>query len=193
MLRHAPLALAALAVLALPACGLVGGTDDPRPHAELVVGAWDATTASVLVDVGPTNVSVPVSDLAASGDEQRFTFDDDGTFSFVFDPADDRTIRVDPEGTTFDFELPLPDGPVTLSGTYELDEVANEIHFSTIAGQTADDFHLGYSFSGSSSSRLNLEAEDPETLGRLFGLAGSDYEVFAQYVVGGSLTYGRLL
>jgi hypothetical protein len=188
--RHLPLALAALAVVALPACDLFGDGGTDQPHAELVVGAWDATSASVRVDVGPTNVSVPVSDLAASGDEQRFTFEADGDFTFRFDPDDDRRITVTYQGTTY-IDIPLPDGPVVLSGTYELDEDAEEIHFSTVAGQSADDFHLAYGF-GSGGSRLELIAEDPQTLARLIGLAGDDYEVFAQYVVGGSLTYGRL-
>lgn len=189
--RLTPLALAALAVVALPACDMLGnGDDDPRTDAELVVGTWDATTANVIVDIGPANVPVPVSDLAASGDDQRFTFSQGGTFTFVFDPADDRTITISYQGTTY-VDIPLPDGPVSLSGTYTLDEGADEIHFSTVAGQTADDFHLAYDFS-SSNARLSLEAEDPETLARLFGLAGDDYTVFAQYVVGGSITYGRL-
>ena len=188
--RHLPLALTALAVVALPACDLFGDGGTDQPHAELVVGTWDATAASVRVDVGPTTVSVPVGDLAASGDEQRFTFEADGDFAFRFDPDDARTIRVVYQGNVV-FEVPLPDGPVTLNGTYELDEDAGEIHFSTVAGQTADDFHLAYGF-GSAGSRLELIAEDPQTLARLIGLAGDDYEVFAQYVVGGSLTYGRL-
>ncbi len=190
--RFAPLVLTALAVVAFPACdALDNGEGDTRSDAERVVGTWDATTANVIVDVGPTNVPIPVSNLAAAGDQQRFVFNSDGTFTFVFDPDDDRRITIAYQGTTY-VDLPLPDGPVELSGTYALDAAADEIRLSTLAGQTADDFTLAYGFGGSSSSRLNLEAEDPATLARLFGLAGDDYAAFAQYVVGGSITYGRL-
>jgi hypothetical protein len=191
--RFAPFALAALAVVALPACDQLdsSGDGDTRPDSERIVGSWDATTANLIVDVGPTNVSVPVGNLAAADDQQRWVFDEDGTFTFVFDPDDDRTITISYQGTTY-VDVPLPDGPVQLSGTYTLDTAADEVTFSTVAGQTADDFSLAYSFSGSTSARLDLEAEDPETLARLFGLAGDDYAAFAEYVVGGSITYGRL-
>jgi len=82
--RFTPLVLAALAVVALPACDMLGnGDDDPRTDAELMVGTWDATTANVIVDIGPANVPVPVASLAAAGDQQRFTFTQGGTFTFV--------------------------------------------------------------------------------------------------------------
>jgi hypothetical protein len=189
MHRFTAIVLGSLAVLALPACDLLGGTDDDRPDAELILGTWDASTVNVLVDVGPVNVPVPVGDLSA--DVQTFTFGADGTFSFLFDPDDDRRITVSYEGTTY-VDIPLPDGPLTIEGDYEVREDAGEILFSTIDGQTGDDFAMSYDISGD-RSELDLEADDPRILGLLFGLAGDDYQAFAQYVAGGSISYERRL
>ena len=189
MHRFHLLALAAFAVVALPACDLLGDTDDDRPDAEVIIGTWDASTVNVLVDVGPVDVPVPVSDLAA--DEQWFAFSADNRFTFVFDPDDDRRITVSYEGTTY-VDVPLPDGPISLAGDYQLSEDAGRITFSTIVGQTGDDFSMDYDISGDRSG-LDLEADDPRVLGLLFGLAGDDYQVFAQYIVGGSISYERRL
>ena len=177
----------ALGVLVLPACDLFGGTDDDRSHAEIIIGTWDASTANVLVDVGPVTVPVPVSDLAA--DEQWFAFGGDGRFTFTFDPDDDRRITVSYDGTTY-VDIPLPDGPITVEGEYEVRQTEGVIAFSTIEGQTGDDFEMEYDIS-SDRAGLELIADDPRVLGILFGLAGDDYAVFAQYVVGGSIDYDR--
>jgi hypothetical protein len=142
---------------------------------------------SVLVDVGPTNIPVPISDLAA--DEQSFTFGGDGRFTFVFDPDDARRITVTYQGTTY-VDIPLPDGPINIGGDYVVQEDGGKVHFSTIEGQTGDDFAMDYDFSGDRSG-LDLGIEDPRIFRLLFGIADEDYEVFAQYIVGGSIDYDR--
>jgi hypothetical protein len=186
MNRLLPVALL-LGVLALPACDFFGGTDDDRPHAEIIIGTWDASGVNVLVDVGPVTVPVPVGDLAA--DAQSFVFAGDGSFRFTYDPDDDRRITITYDGETY-VDVPLPDGPIVLEGEYELRQTEGVIHFSTIEGQTGDDFVMEYDIS-SDRADLELLAEDPRILGLLFGLAGEDYDVFAQYVVGGSIDYER--
>jgi hypothetical protein len=186
MNRLLPLALA-IGVLALPACDFLGGVDDDRPHAEIIIGTWDASGVNVLVDVGPVTVPVPVSDLAA--DEQAFVFGGDGSFRFTFDPDDDRRITITYEGDTY-VDVPLPDGPVVVEGDYELRETDGVISFSTIEDQTGDDFLMDYDLSNDRRG-LELLAEDPRILGLLFGLAGEEYQAFAEYVVGGSIDYDR--
>jgi hypothetical protein len=186
MNRLLPYALA-LVALALPACDFLGGVDDDRPHAEIIIGTWDANTVNVRVDVGPVTVPVPVSDLSA--DLQSFLFAADGTFRFTYDPADDRRITITYEGETY-VDIPLPDGPIVVEGDYEVRQTEGVINFSTIDGQTADDFVMDYVISRDRAG-LELVAEDPRILGLLFGLAGEDYQAFAEYVVGGSIDYDR--
>jgi hypothetical protein len=186
MNRLLPLALA-IGVLALPACDFFGGVDDDRPHAEIIIGTWDASGVNVLVDVGPVTVPVPLSDLAA--DQQSFVFTGAGAFTFTYDPADDRRITITYEGETY-VDVPLPDDPVVVAGDYEVRQAEGVIHFSTIDGQTADDFVMEYDLSNDRAG-LELIAEDPRILGLLFGLAGEEYQAFAQYIVGGSIDYDR--
>ena len=177
------LRLAALLLLLAPLCGC-SETDPAVPAREQLVGSWDATTANVRVQSVP--FGIPVADLAAAGDEQTFAFRDNGTFTFVFAPADGRRATISYQGTTY-VSVPL-DQTVSLAGDYTVDEETEQITFSTIATATADDFRLGYRFSGST---LELSAEDPQTLARLFGLASSDAADFARVVAGGSVTYSR--
>jgi hypothetical protein len=186
MNRFIPFALL-VGVLALPACDFFGGAEDDRPHAEIIIGTWDASTVNVLVDVGPVTVPVPVSDLAA--DEQSFEFGGDGSFRFTFDPDDDRRITIAYEDETY-VDVPLPDGPIAIEGDYEVRQTEGVVFFSTVDGQTGDDFVMEYDLSNDRAG-LELVAEDPRILGLLFGLAGEDYQVFAQYVVGGSIDYDR--
>jgi len=174
-------------VVALPGCDHFGSADDDRPDAEIIIGTWDASSVNALVDVGPLTVPIPLTGLEA--DEQSFDFGGDGRFDFVFDPDDDRRITISYQGTTY-VDIPLPDGAVTLSGTYQVMESSEQIVFSTIEGQTGDDFAMGYDIRGNRAI-LELRAEDPRTLGLLLGLAGEEYEVFAEYVTGGSITYDR--
>jgi hypothetical protein len=187
MHRLRPILFAALAVAALPGCDFLGGVDDDRSDAEIIVGTWDASAVNVLVDVGPFNVPIPVAGLET--DEQWFDFGGDGQFTFVLDPDDDRRLAIAYEGTTY-VDIELPDGPVELTGDYEVQEEAGAILFSTIPGQTGDDFTMDYDIRGNRSV-LELQANDPRAMGLLLGLAGEDYQAFAQYVAGGSITYDR--
>ncbi len=129
---------------------------------------------------------IPVADLASAGDEQTFAFSDNGTFTFVFDPAEGRRVTISYQGETY-VSFPL-DQTVRLSGDFTVDEGTKQIMFSTIATATADDFRLGYRFSGQT---LELSAQDPETLARLFGLASGDASELARVVTGGSVTYRK--
>lgn len=177
--------LSVLVALGIAGCDEVTDTIDPRPDSERIVGQWSARSANVRVQGVP--VGIPVSNLAAAGDEQTFTFQTDRTFAFRFDPADGRRVTISYNGTTYaDFPL---ERTVALSGTYTVDESADEITFSTVAGQTVDDFQMGYGF-GLTGNGLELVAEDPETLSRLFGLADADAAQIADVVTGGSITYG---
>ena len=71
-----------------------------------------------------------------------------------------------------------------------MQEEAGVILFSTIPGQTGDDFTMDYEIRGNRSV-LELQANDPRAMGLLLGLAGEEYHAFAQYVAGGSITYDR--
>ncbi len=180
-LAHSVLALVLAA--ALCACDT---EENVRPDSEEIVGTWGAGTANVRVRNVP--VGIPVSDLATAGDEQTFAFRADGGFTFRFDPADGRRLRVSYQGTTY-VDIPLTQ-TVNLAGTFTLDEGARRLRFSTIAQTTEDDFELAYDFN-STGDALELVAEDPETLRLLFGLADADYEVIASVVTGASISYDR--
>ena len=173
-----------LVALGSAGCDQVTGSDET--DSERIVGAWAASSANVRVEGVP--VGIPVSDLANAGDEQTFTFREDGTFAFRFDPADGRRVTISYQGTEY-VSFPL-NQTVALSGTYTVDESDDEITFSTLAGQTADDFQMGYGF-GLTGRNLELIAEDPETLARLFGLADADAAQVAEVVTGGSITYSQ--
>lgn len=183
-MTRATLLLSSLLALGASGCDEINDLTDDRTDSERLVGegAWTASSANVRVDGIP--VGIPVANLAAQGDEQTFTFRENGTFTFVFNPADGRRVTIAYQGTTYaDFPL---NQTVTLSGTYTVDEDADEITFSTIASQTADDFEMSYDLTG---DNLELVAEDPETLARLFGLADADAARIAEVVTGGSITY----
>ncbi|HEX9950312.1 MAG TPA: hypothetical protein VGB53_00955 [Rubricoccaceae bacterium] len=161
-------------------------TTDTRPDRERIVESWNAATANVRVQGLP--FGIPVADLTASGDVQTFTFRPNGTFSFLFDPADGRRVTISYQGQTY-VSFPL-DRTVSLSGDYTVDEATDQVTFSTIATATADDFRMGYRFGTlSGAGSLELVAEDPETLARLFGLADADAAELARVVTGGSVTY----
>jgi hypothetical protein len=187
-MTRATVLLTALLALGTSGCDQIDDlNNDDRTDMERLVGegAWTAASANVRVDGIP--VGIPVANLAAEGDEQTFTFRENGSFTFVFSPADGRRVTISYQGTTYaDFPL---NQTVTLSGTYTVDEDADEITFSTVASQTADDFEMGYSFAGFTGANLELIAEDPETLARLFGLADADAAQIADVVTGGSITY----
>jgi len=178
------LVLAALVALGLSGCDQITGSDESDQ--ERIAGAWTATLVNVRVQGVP--VGIPVSDLTSPDEENRIAFRTDGTFTFVYNPADGRRLRLAYQGTTY-VDVPL-DQTVTLSGMYTVDEDADEIRFSTLANQTADDFSLGYGF-GLGGTDLELDAEDPGTLALLFGLAGDDAAQFSGVVAGGSITYSR--
>jgi hypothetical protein len=184
MRRFAP--TAALACVLAVAFGACDTQENDRPDAEEIVGTWEAATANVRVRNVP--VGVPVGDLAAQGDEQVFTFRADGGFTFRFDPAEGRRLRVSYQGTTY-VNVPLTQ-TVNLAGTYTLDEAGRRLTFSTVPQTTQDDFELAYDFN-SEGDALELIAEDPETLRILFGLADEDYEVIADVVAGASVSYDR--
>jgi hypothetical protein len=173
-------------LVALGTSGCDQFTDPDETDSERIVGAWSASSANVRVEGVP--FGIPVSDLANAGDEQTFTFRTDGTFAFRFDPADGRRVTISYQGTEY-VSFPL-DRTVNLSGTYTVNESADEITFSTIAGQTADDFEMGYGF-GLTGANLELIAEDPQTLARLFGIADADAAQVAEVVTGGSITYSQ--
>ena len=173
----------ALALVALVGCDQT--TLDTRTDSERIVGARSATSANVRVQGLP--FGIPVADLANAGDVQTFTFRTDGTFTFLFDPAEGRRVTISYQGRDY-VSFPL-DQTVNLAGTYTVDESADRIALSTVAGQTADDFRLGYRFAGSTGTSLELIAEDPETLARLFGIASADAARVAEFVTGGSITY----
>jgi hypothetical protein len=175
--------LSVLVALGSAGCDQVTGSDET--DSERIVGGWAASSANVRVEGIP--VGIPVSGLANAGDEQTFTFRTNGTFSFHFDPADGRRVTISYQGTEY-VSFPL-DQTVDLSGTYTVDESADEITFSTLAG-TADDFRMGYGF-GLTGGNLELIAEDPETLARLFDLADADAAQLAEVVTGGSITYSQ--
>ena len=174
------------AVLLLVAASLTGCSEtDPGaealPDSERIVGTWDASTASVNVRSVP--IPIRVADLTASEDQQTFAFESGGRFTFVFDPQDGRTISITALGQTL--SVPV-DQTVRLSGTYTLNEQTDQITFSTIDGQTADDFRMGYGFTGAS---LDLTANDVPTLVRLFGFAETDAGRLAALIDGGQITY----
>ena len=175
-----------LAFLLLVLVPLAGCSEvDPgveTPAAERIVGTWNARTANVRVQSVP--FGIPVADLASAGDEQTFAFRGDRTFTFVFDPADGRRVSISYQGTTY-ASFPL-DRTVNLAGTYVIDDGTQQVTFSTVASTTADDFRMGYRFTGTT---LELSAQDPETLARLFGLASGDASELARVVTGGSVTY----
>ncbi len=173
----------ALVLVALAGCDQT--TTDTRTDSARIVGAWSASSANVRVQGLP--FGIPVADLAAAGDEQMFTFRTDGTFSFRFDPAEGRRVTISYGGRDY-VSFPL-DQTVSLAGTYTVDESADRIALSTVPGQTADDFQLGYRFAGSAGAGLELIAEDSETLARLFGIASEDAARVAEFVTGGSITY----
>jgi hypothetical protein len=178
MTRLLPLALPLLAV------GLSGCDDQEttRPDAELVVGTWLGETMNARTIIG---LSVPVLDLEEGGDVARFTFEEDGSYTFVFDPADGRELAI-PET---DVSIPL-DETVSFAGNYTLDEGDGTIFLSA-----TDDLPLGltleYDFSG--DDELEVIADDPETLGVLVGIAtdSEELELLASVVTGGSITYAR--
>ena len=176
--------VALLSVVALAGCDEADPADT-RTDEERIVGTWDASTANVRVRGLP--FGIPVADLANAGDVQTFTFRTDGTFTFLFDPAEGRRVTISYQGRDY-VSFPL-DQTVNLAGTYTVDESADRIALSTVAGQTADDFRLGYRFAGSTGTSLELIAEDPETLARLFGIANADAARVAEFVTGGSITY----
>lgn len=178
MLRALPVLLVALA---LSGCSEVdpGLTDFDR-----VVGSWQARTANVRVQTVP--VGLPVASLG--GDEQTFTFREDETFAFRFVPAPGRTLRLTVSGSVV-FEIPVTQ-TVNLSGTFRVDESADRILLSTVAGSTADDFRLGYGF-GLTGAGLELIAEDAQVLAVLLGLAPDDAAILASAVTGGSISYSR--
>lgn len=178
LLRTLPVLLVALA---LSGCD---ETASDRTDRERIVGTWRATTANVRVQSLP--VGLPVATL--SGDEQTFAFREDGTFTFRFVPAPGRTLRLTVQGTLL-FAIPVTQ-TVNLVGTYVVDEAADRIRFSTVAGQTADDFLLGYGF-GLTGGGLELVAEDAAVLAVLLGLAGEDAALLATVVTGGSISYSR--
>lgn len=174
-----------LALVTLSACD-ESAPADTRTDRERIVGSWNAATANVRVRGLP--FGIPVADLTAQGDVQTFTFRPNGTFSFLFDPADGRRVTISYQGQTY-VSFPL-DRTVSLSGDYTVDEVADKVTFSTVATATADDFRMGYRFGTlSGSGSLELVAEDPATLARLFGLADADAAELARVVTGGSVSY----
>ncbi len=178
MLRALPILLIALALVG---CDETGSETSDRSR---IVGVWQATTANVRVQSVP--VGLPIASL--SGDEQTFAFREDGTFTFRFVPAPGRTLRLTVQGDVL-FEIPVTQ-TVNLSGTFEVDESADRIRLSTVAGQTADDFALGYGF-GLIGRDLELTAENATVLALLFGLAGDDAALLASVVTGGSISYSR--
>lgn len=180
------LVLSLALVLGLSACDETDTATDTRSDQERLVGSWKAATANVRVQGVP--FGIPVADLANAGDEQTFTFRTDGTFGFRFDPADGRRVSISYQGTTY-VSFPL-NQTVSLAGVYSVDEASDEITFSTVPGQTADDFRLGYAFgSVGGAASIELLAEDPETLARLFGIASGDAARVGQVVTGGSIRY----
>ena len=170
-----------LALVTLSACDEVAPADT-RTDRERIVSPWNAATANVRVRGLP--FGIPVADLTAQGDVQTFTFRPNGTFSFLFDPADGRRVTISYQGTTY-VSFPL-ERTVSLSGDYTVDEAADKVTFSTVATATVDDFRMGYRFG---SGSLELVAEDPATLARLFGLADADAAELARVVTGGSVSY----
>jgi hypothetical protein len=153
-----------------------------RPDAELIVGTWLGETMNARTVVG---LSVPVLDLEGSGDVARFTFEEDGDYTFLYDPADGRALDI-PET---DVSIPL-DQTVSFSGNYTLDEADGTIFLSA-----TDGFPLGatleYDFDGDDA--LEVIIDDPETLGVLVGLAtdSPEIELLASVVTGGSIRYAR--
>jgi hypothetical protein len=184
VLRRSGLALSVLLALGTSGCDQITGSDET--DSERIAGDWTAASANVRVEGVP--FGIPVSDLAASGDRQTFSFDSDGDFEFTFDPAEGRRVTISYQGTTY-VSFPL-NRTVNLVGTYEVDEDADEITFSTSGATSTDVFTMGYDF-GLTGSNLELIAEDPETLARLFGLADADAAQIADVVTGGSITYSQ--
>lgn len=175
------LALLLLIGVSLTACDETDPAD-MRSDNERLVGTWDASAANVRVRGG---LRVPVADLAQADDEQTFTFGAGNRFTFVFDPQDGRTVSISALGQTF--TVPV-DQTVRFSGTYVIDTPAQTIRFVPMTFDTDESFQLGYRFN---SGTLELSAEDPETLGKLFGLADADLSQLSTVVTGGSITYQK--
>jgi hypothetical protein len=163
---------------------LTGCDDDPttRLDDELIVGTWEGETMNARTVIG---LSVPVLDLEEGGDVARFTFEEDGTYAFLFDPADGRTLEI-PET---DVSIPL-EGTVSFSGNYTLDEADGTIFLSASTNLPVG-LTLEYDFDGDDA--LEVIADDPETLGALVGLAtdSPELELLASVVTGGSIRYRR--
>ena len=179
-MRRQPFHIALLAV----SVALFAGCDSEtttRPDDELIVGTWLGETMNVRTVVG---LSVEVLDLEAGGDVARFSFEEDGTYAFLFDPAEDRELSI-PET---DVSIPL-DVTVSFSGNYTLSAGAGTIFLS--AGRFPAGLTLEYDFNG--DDELELIADDPETLGALVGLAtdSPEIELLASVVTGGSISYAR--
>ena len=152
--------------------------------AERLVGAWSATAVSVdgEVDtpVGPVSDSVPL-DLSGDGSiEMTFTADQGYTLVAQGPITADVPILGEQEA--------LPAGPpVTLSGTFVVDEGARELDFT--GDQTgAVTFEVPYSFSGDDELRFVLESSD--LIVALLTDAGAD-PALASIVQGGSMTLAR--
>ncbi len=172
------LAALGLAALGLAACDTAETT---RADAERIVGTWEGESVSARTTVG---VSLPILDLSASGDVTRFTFGADGSYAFLFDPADGRALTIPQTNVS----IPL-DQTVSFSGTYSLDDAAHTLTLS--AGSLPANVTLGYAFSGDDA--LSVLAEDPETLLLLVGAATDDatIQLLASVVTGGSIRYAR--
>lgn len=163
-----------LMLVALVACD---STESDTPDAERIVGTWDADEIGVRTVIGLT---VPVFDTNQDGDVARFTFGAEGTYTFLLDPADGRTIEV--AGVS----IPLA-GSVSLNGTYTLTESDRRILLTT--ERVPGGLTLQYRFQG--NDELELIAEDPETLAFLLGLADEDVALLATVITGGSIQLRR--
>lgn len=171
-----------LTVLFLAVAALAGCDDQAttRPDDELIVGTWRGDAMNARTVVG---ISVPVLDFQA-GDVVRFVFEEDGGYTFRFEPADGRELTI--PGT--DVSVPL-DQDASFSGNYTLDEGDGTIFLSA-----SDDLPVGltleYDFDGDDA--LEVIAEDAETLGALVGLTDlEELELLATVVTGGSISYRR--
>ena len=153
-----------------------------RPDAELIVGTWAGETLNARTAI---NVSVPVLDLEDSGDVARFTFREDGAYTFAFEPAEGRAISIPQTGVS----IPL-EGEARFAGNYTLDEAGDTIFLSASADLPVG-LTLGYRFRGDDG--LEVIADDPETLGLLVGLAtdSPELQLLASVVTGGSIRYAR--
>ena len=170
--------LAFVVVLGLAGCDSQTTT---RSDADLIVGTWLGESVRAETVLG---VSVPVLDLDQSGDMTRFTFGADGSYSFLFDLADGRTLDIPNTGVS----IPV-DQSVSFSGTYTLNETANTLTLS--AGSLPANVTLEYDFDGDDA--FEIIAEDPETLALLVGVATDDatIQLLASVVTGGSIQYTR--